>query len=109
MTQEKTPEETLGETIRRLRKKRGLSHDRLAAKIGTRGRQVIRWEQDENRPGPRYQQKLVKELGIDREVFKRPVSTLPLPQRIERRLGALETVVASIERRLSGEDEVRVS
>lgn len=58
---------TVGKRIRWTRRAMGLSMDKLAARLGTSRRQVIRWEQDVNRPGPVYVARLA-------EVLEQPLS-----------------------------------
>lgn len=44
--------------------------DRLAERIGTRRRQIIRWEQGVNKPGPLYAARLAEALEQPAELFE---------------------------------------
>lgn len=59
-----TPTETLGERVRSLRKRRGLSHDKLAELVGTSRRHLIRIEQG-TRPKPDMLNRIAEALGTD--------------------------------------------
>ncbi len=60
---------TVGQRIRSARKAKGLSMDKLAALLGTYRRQIIRWEQGVNRPGPAYVARLAEVLEQPEEFF----------------------------------------
>ena len=56
--------ETFGQTLRRLRKKAGLTQEELADKLGVHERRIRRWELDEGMPRTEEVKKLAEALSV---------------------------------------------
>lgn len=60
---------SIGERIVWARKRKGISQERLAERIGTSRRHMIRIEKNVHAPGPVYRQKLAEALDQKPELF----------------------------------------
>lgn len=78
MKQEKDPKAVaLGQRISAARAARGLTQDELAARVGSRGPQVSRWERGEVMPEIRYAAPLADALGTTTDALLRDEDVLP--------------------------------
>ena len=74
MTARKEPprEGTIGRVIYDARLRLGLSQAQLAREIGTRRRNILRWENNENRPARDWSYALAERLGVPLESILDP-------------------------------------
>ena len=99
--------ETLGAFLRHAREEANLSLDKLAARLGTSRRTIIRWEQNVYQPSPDYQEKLARELNLDRDELAGYLQAEPTAGSLDRRLADLEVAVERLERHIFGSAEAR--
>jgi transcriptional regulator with XRE-family HTH domain len=92
-----------GETVRLLRKARGLSQDQLGAELGTSRQRVIAWEKEKNSISEEYAEKLAAWSGRPIGVFRvmngdGPPSAV---RRLERAVRELREQLADAQERLA--------
>lgn len=96
--------QSIGEMIRAARAKMGLSQPELALRVGTSRRTVMRWENGQTHPGPKYAPKLVAVLCVDLTPLDHPLAGRPR-MTMERRVAAIEAALVLVNNEISQIDE----